>query len=242
MDAAIYDYAGTLQGTATGIDAADFPLRVQIRFGVEITSTDIDHATHYQNVSNVVGTHDTTTLFTDGFSGDGGLLGSTAPSPWTYADTDKRRSSTLVDAQGSFSGSELQFSASRIFYDGYAVAWSWISKEDILIPLPATATTYRFTWDIDTDYGLGLSGGARGTGIDSDGSPYPDDPFEMLINGFNVFSAQGSSEPFSPYGDFFFGPDFGMIPSFTSSPFNSTWGYTIVFTDVTSGLHVWQRV
>lgn len=241
MDAAIYDYAGTLQGTATGIQAADFPLRVQIRFGVEITTFDTS-ATHYQNVSNVLGTHDATTLFTDGFSGDGGILGSTAPTPWTYADTDKRRSDTLVDAQGVFSGSQLDFTGTRIFYDGYAVAWSWISKEDILIPLPAEPTTYTFTWNIDTDQPLGIAGAGRGTGIDDDGSPYPDNPFEMLINGFNVFSNQGSSEPFSPYGDFFFGPDFGVIPSFTSSPFSGTWGYSIVFTEASTGLHVWSPV
>lgn len=240
MDATIYDYAGTVQGTATGIQAADFPLRVQIRFGLLVHTFQIG-ATRYQNVSNVVGTHDTTTLFTDGFSGDGGILGSTAPDPWNYADTNSTYPS-LVTASGSFSGFQLQFSGTATPWDGYLAAWSWISKEDILIPLPAEPTTYTFTWDIDTDYGLGISGGARGTGIADDGSPYPDNPFEMLINGFNVFSAQGSSEPFSPYGDFFFGPDLGVIPSFTPTPFNGTWGYSIVFTEASTGLHVWSPV
>lgn len=243
MDATLYDYAGNIMGTVVDIPAAVFPLRVQLRFGSFAFASPDVAGEQAMDVWDVVGKRDSTVLFTDEFATAPGRLGVAAPPPWQYTDTDTT-DPARVECHGDAVGGVMSFTANAVLSSdrAYAAAWSWISKEDILIPEPATPTTYTFTWRVNTYFSGFSTGFGRGTGLPSDGSPYPLDPFEMLIRGFNIFSATGGSEPFSPYGDFEFGPDLGAWASEAFGPLvDVPWGYTLVFSGASHGLHVWQR-
>lgn len=234
----LYDHAGTLIATVTDVPPSIFPLRVQLRFGGEaFASLDVVGLAS-MDVSDVLVTQDATTLFTDDFASNSGPV--TGPfSDWTYADTETT-DATIVLCQPSITAGVLSFAATGSpSVDPYEVAWSWLSKEDLFIPEPASDTTYTFSWVVTMDTGFG--GAGRGTGLGDTTPPYPYTPFEMLLWGFNIYAATGDSEPFSPYGDFEFGPDLATAPGFTGAVTDFPWGYSLVFTNVSSGLHVWAR-